>query len=350
MMRQTPAMSAMAACVAILAAGCATTAKKPWVSPAADPRGGVVFRTASATGEDPCTSGREAALALQEAIGTASPRAVVVMESYEDITRKRAVLSGVASVFAKDLLFGGSAYGGFTQGGSVDWDGVVLLGIAGSGIGVSAALSPDMGAAGLSLEKDEQELTRVLNRGGRLLAYQLAGSANGSLLLLIGDAHSPKNQLLIDGVQSVVGRKLPITGGSVCKNEGQNWVYYRGKPYTDSAVGLLLTGPFRACQVGRQAKSNEKVIATAREGAAAVLKRTSGEPSLLLAFNCGGRKGKLNRLEDELEAIRASTGTAVPIFGAYCAGEFGPADTAESAGDPTPCGRGWHVMFTALGK
>ena len=349
-MKQALSALTTAMCTAIMVAGCATTARKPWVSPAADPRGEVLFRTASATGEDPLAAGRKAALALQRELGEVSPRAVLVMESYEDLDSKRFLLRGVTSVFAKDVVFGGSSYGGFTQRGSVDWDGVVLLGIAGNGVGVSAALSPTMGTAGLSLEKNEQELTRALNRGGRLLAYQLAGHANGALLLLIGDAHSPKNQLLIDGVQSVVGKKLPITGGSICKNEGQNWVYYRGKPYTDSAVGLLLTGPFRACQVGRQAKSNEKVIATAREGSEAALKRTSGEPSLLLAFNCGGRKGKLSRLEDELEAIQASAGTRVPVFGAYCAGEFGPADTAGSGEDLTPCGRGWHVMFTALGK
>jgi hypothetical protein len=146
----------------------------------------------------------------------------------------------------------------------------------------------------------------------------------------------------------VTGRKLPITGGSVNKNAGQNWIYFRGEAHTDSALALLLTGPFAVAQTGRAAMTNEAVIETARESSAAVLRNAAARPVALLAFNCGGRMGKLNRLEDEMEAIQASVGAELPIFGAYCAGEYGPADPGEGGGDGTPRGRGWHVMFTAL--
>jgi hypothetical protein len=169
-------------------------------------------------------------------------------------------------------------------------------------------------------------------------------------VLVISDAHSPKNQLLLDGVQKIAGRKLPITGGSVNKNAGQNWVYFRGTHHTDSVIALLLTGPFKVTQTGRQAKTNEAVIETAREGSAAALKAVPAKPFAVLAFNCAGRKGKLTRLEDELEAIQALIGKTLPLFGSYCAGEYGPADVSENNGDGTACGRGWHVMFTVLTK
>jgi hypothetical protein len=149
-------------------------------------------------------------------------------------------------------------------------------------------------------------------------------------------------------VQKVAGRKLPVTGGSVNKNAGQSWVYFRGAAYTDAAIALALSGPFAVTQAGRQAKANEQVIATAKEGAATALKAAKGKPLAVLAFNCAGRKGKLERLEDELEAIQASVGKEAPLFGAYCAGEFGPADVADGGGDGTSCGRGWHVMFTVV--
>lgn len=310
----------------------------------------VVLKTAAATGENAADAGRKAATELKAAFGGAAPKAVLVMDSFEDLDSKKAMLGGVASVLPKKILFGGASYGGFTQRGSVNDDGVVLLGIGGDGIGVEAALAEKMGAAGLTMEKDLEKLTATLNRAGEQLAKQLPGLDRGALMLLISDAHSPKNQLLLDGVQKVAGKKLPITGGSVNKNAGQNWVYFRGAAHTDSTIALLLTGSFKVTQTGRQAKTNEAVIETAREGSASLLKSAPAKPFAVLAFNCGGRKGKLKRLEDELEAIQASLGKELPLFGTYCAGEYGPADISESKGDCTPCGRGWHVMFTVLAR
>jgi hypothetical protein len=309
----------------------------------------IVFKTASATGENAAETGKKAAMELKAAFAGAAPKAVLVMDSFEDVASKRAMLGGVASVLPKEILFGGASYGGFTQRGSVNDDGVVLLGIGGDGVSVETALAENMGAAGLTMEKDLEKLTTALNRAGEKLAKQLPLD-RGALMLLISDAHSPKNQLLLDGVQKVAGKKLPITGGSVNKNAGQNWVYFRGAAHTDSAIALLLTGSFKVTQTGRQAKTNEVVIETAREGSASLLKSAPAKPFAVIAFNCGGRKGKLKRLEDELEAIQTSLGKELPLFGTYCAGEYGPADISESKGDCTPCGRGWHVMFTVLAR
>ncbi|MBI5818199.1 MAG: FIST C-terminal domain-containing protein [Verrucomicrobia bacterium] len=334
-------MKAMRVAAIVLAFCCASV----WAADDA-----LIFKTASASGENAAEAGRKAATELKAAFGGAAPKAVLVMDSFEDVGAKKAMLGGVASVLPKEILFGGASYGGFTQRGSINDDGVVLLGIGGDGIGVEAALAENMGAAGLTMEKDLEKLTAALNGAGERLAKQLPGLDRGALLLLISDAHSPKNQLLLDGVQKVAGKKLPITGGSVNKNAGQNWVYFRGAAHTDSAIALLLTGPFKVTQTGRQAKTNEAVIETAREGSASVLKSAPAKPFAVLAFNCGGRKGKLKRLEDELEAIQTSMGKEMPLFGTYCAGEYGPADISESKGDCTPCGRGWHVMFTVLAR
>jgi hypothetical protein len=297
----------------------------------------------------PAETGKKAAEILKRAFPAQELKAVLVMDSFEDLENKQSMLDGVASVLPKEILFGGTSYGGFTQAGSIDYDGVFLLGIGGE-VSITPALVRKMGAAGLTMENDLAELTTALGKAGERLAGQLPELDQAKLLVLISDAHSPKNQLLLDGVQKVAGKKLPITGGSVCKNPGQNWVYFKGKAHTDSAIALQLSGPFQVSQAGRQARTNDAVIQTASEGSATVLKSAPGKPLALMAFNCGGRMGKLDRLEDELAAIRKSIGKDLPVFGAYCAGEYGPADPGDSSGDPTPRGRGWHVMFTVLSE
>ena len=91
-------------------------------------------------------------------------------------------------------------------------------------------------------------------------------------LVVVPDAHSPKNQFLVEGVQAAVGEKFPITGGSVNKNAGQTFVYFRGKMLEDAAVALMLSGDFSVSLTGRKAKDNDLVISSAKDGAAEALK------------------------------------------------------------------------------
>jgi hypothetical protein len=312
--------------------------------------GQIIVRTAAATNENPAEAGKAAARALKTALAGAEPQIVLAFDCFEDKANKQKLLDAVATVFPKDKIHGGAAYGMFTQAGSLDDNGVTLLAIGGDGVTVRVAFTEKMGAAGLTLEKDAAQLTKALNTAGAHLAQQLPGIADASLLLLISDAHSPKNQLLIDGVQSVAGKKLRITGGSVNKNAGQNWVYHRGQVYTDSAIAVTLKGEFTVAQTGRQAKDNDAVLATAKEGSALAVTNLKKPPFAVIIFDCAGRKGKLKNLSDELAAIQTSIGKTVPLFGCYCAGEYGPADATDLP-DPTACyGRGWHVMVSALGQ
>ncbi len=308
---------------------------------------GPVFETSMAEDEDAFRAGQTAARKLRDKLKGVTPKALIVTECFEDKAQKADVLKGVASVFPKRIIHGGSAYGMYTQAGVLDMDAVSILAMGGD-MGVDVACVEHMGAAGLSLETHEAQLAGALRRGGKTLARQLPEPKDGTLLILIGDAHSPKNQFLLDGVQAVVGKTLPITGGSVCKNAGQNFVFHQGELTQDSAIAILLTGELAVSLVGRQAKSNDQVISTAREGAAAAMKSIRAKPTLFLAFDCGGRMGKLDRLEDELEAIQESVGKKIPLYGCYCAGEFGPSDTDHATAN-TSMGCGWHIMVSLLG-
>ena len=334
-------------CLAFMA-GC--TVNETYVSQDVRTDGSITTSVASAQNADAFEAGRQAAGTLQEKLGQSPLRAVVLAECFEGRAQKKEVLKGVCSVLPKEIIFGFSTYGSFAQTGCLDLDSVSLFGIGGDGIGVSAALQQNLGIAGLTMEEDESELTECLRTGGSGLAAKIPRSDDDRLMVIMADAHSPKNQFLLEGAQKAMGKDFPITGGSANKNAGQTFVYFQGRMYTDSAIALMLSGDFQVSMAGRQAKENAKVISSAAEGAHEALKAMKARPFSVLAFNCAGRQGKLDNIEDELTAIQGIIGKEIPLFGAYCAGEIGPADITEKDPAALSSGVGWHVMFTVLGR
>ena len=344
--RMLPALSPLI-CLALIA-GCAVN--ETYVSSGGEKDDSIATGVASAQNADAFEAGRQAAQALREEMGQATLHTVVLAECFEDRDQKKQVLKGVCSVLPRDIVFGFSTYGSFAQQGCLDLDSVSLLGIAGDGIATSAALQRDLGIAGLTTEDDEAELIRRLRTGGSGLAGKIPRRDDDRLMVIMADAHSPKNQYLLEGAQQVMGKDFPITGGSANKNAGQTFVYFQGRMHTDSAIALMLSGDFEVSLAGRQAKENVKVISSAADGADEAMKNMQAKPFSVLAFNCAGRQGKLDNIEDELKAIQGVIGNDIPLFGAYCAGEIGPADIAEKDPDALSSGVGWHVMFTVLGR
>ncbi|MCK4293103.1 MAG: FIST C-terminal domain-containing protein [Planctomycetes bacterium] len=332
----------------VLLPGCAVN--QTYVSPGATKNGSIVVRTASSQNADPFHAGKQAARLLREQMAQVPPHTVVLAECFEDQARKKQVLKGICSVFPANIVFGFSTYGSFDQQGCLDGDSVGLLGIGGDGIATAAALRRDLGIAGLTMEKNKDELARRLRTGGAELAARLSRRPDDRLLVIMADAHSPKNQFLLEGAQQVMGKGFPITGGSANKNAGQTFVYFQGRMHTGSAIALLLSGDFDVSLSGRQAKENAKVVSSAAAGAAQALKSSGAKPFSVLAFNCAGRKGKLDNIADELKAIQSVLGNKIPLFGAYCAGEIGPADTAEKDPAALSSGLGWHVIFTVIAR
>ena len=308
----------------------------------------VVVRTVMVEKEDSFAAGKEAAEKLQAAMGKTPLQAVIVSECFEDRPAKSKLLDGITSVIAKELVYGAATYGSFTQSGCTDFDAVCLLGLGGEGLGVSARLVEKMGTSRLIVDTDKQLVAELLHKAGSELAGGLRRTDRDRLLILLADAHSPKNQFLVEGVQQVLGAAFPITGGCANKNAGQTFVYYQGAMYEDSAVGLMLSGDFRVSLAGRQANVNEQVISSARDGAKQALGSLSGKPVAALAFNCAGRRSKLKKYEDELHAMQEALGSQLELFGCHCAGEMGPLDTPQTPSPTVYGGSGWHVMFALL--
>jgi len=341
-LKWTPALAVPVVVVSISAAEKAACAET----------GAVVFKVVMVEDEDedPAAAGKAAAESLKQMMGEAPLKAVIVSECFEDREPKEKLLQGVCSVFPKEIVMGGATYGSFTQEGCTDFDSVSLLGIGGDGIGVSARLVTDMGTSKLTFEQDQELIKERLHTAGKDLASRLRRSDQDRLLILIPDAHAPKNQFLVEGVQQVLGREFPITGGCVNKNAGQTFVYFGGQMYEDAAIAVMLAGDFNVALSGRQANENEKVIATANQGAAEALQAAKGKPIAALAFNCAGRRSKLKSYEEELAAMQNALGKELPLFGCYCAGEIGPVDNPERPSDALSGGSGWHVMFTIIAR
>jgi len=341
---------ALAAVSLALVVGCATPVKEMMASPPSKTGGEMILRAAAIENEDPYAAGWAAANRLKRQMEGVRPHVVIVAECFEDRARKERALRGVCSVFPRAIVFGGATYGSFTQAGCGVENSIAVLGIGGEGISVSAALERPLGVAGLTLDKDRAEIDQRLRGAGARLAGKLRRTPKDRLLVVIADAHSPKNAPLVEGVQEAVGKDFPITGGAVNKNAGQTFVYFQGRMFEDSAIALMLSGDFKVSLAGRQAKENKKVIATAKEAAAEALKGLKAKPFAALAFDCAGRKGKLDKIEDELAAMQEAIGKDLPLFGCYCAGEIGPADRALKKAGVLSSGVGWHVMFTIVGR
>jgi hypothetical protein len=314
--------------------------------------GAIVFRTVLVEDEDeePAAAGITAAKQLKAAFGKVPLKAVIVSECFEDLDYKEELLGGICSELPAEMVFGSATYGSFTQSGCTDFDSVCLMGIGGEAISIAAALEKELGVSKLTFEENEPLIQQRLTTAGARLTGKLRRTDKDRLMILLADAHSPKNQYLVEGVQKVLGTDFPVTGGSANKNAGQTYVYFQGKAHADSAIGLMLSGDFRVALSGRKAMDNDQVIATAKDGADQALKDFAAEPVAVLAFNCAGRRGKLRRPADELSAIQQALGKQVPLFGCYCAGEVGPLDASEKKEDVLCGGSGWHVMFTVLGR
>lgn len=312
----------------------------------------IVLKIAKSDDEDPAAAGKVAASAVKKQLGDLPVKAILVGECFEGKEAKAKVLAGVCTVFDAALVHGGSTYGGFVQGGVAGGESVVVTAIAGRDVEIAIACVEKMNTTGLTLENNREELEKKLSAAGGALAKQFTRSDKSRLLMVVADAHSPKNGSVVQGIQSVLGASFPVTGGSVNKNAGQSFVYFKGQMLSDAVIGLMLSGDFKLAMSGRQAKENDLVIATAKEGAAeaiAGLQKQGASPAFMLAFDCAGRKGKLKNVADELAAIQQTCGTELPILGTYNAGEIGPADIAEKTPGTLSYGVGWHAMFTAIG-
>jgi hypothetical protein len=280
---------------------------------------------------DGVEAGHEAATKAKAALGETEAKVVLVFDSIEGgVEGKEAMLKGVASVFDASIVYGCSAYAPITQDCNTGTVAVLALG---GDVRIAPAVA--------DLEGGHEVCGKKI--GEALKAVAVPEDA-GRVVLLFGACHVPKNNDLVGGVCSVLGEKFPVAGAAA---KG-DLLYCQGEVLPQSNLGLMLIGDFTCGFASKNAPADEKdrVIAVAGEAAAQAVGDKKDDATLVLAFDCGGRRGQMGgEVDRELAGICAAIGDA-PLFGFYGSGETGPADN-----DSPPRGVGYHIVICAiLGK
>lgn len=328
------------------------SAEETWTVPVSEPAGAIVMRVAMVQDEegDPSAAGKAAAEALKKAMDGVALKAVVISECFEDQENKEKLLAGVCSVVGPDMVFGGATYGSFVQSGCTDFDSVCLLGIGGEGIGVSAGLVTELGTAKLTVAEHQAEITERLHAAGKTLAEMLQRTELDKLLILIPDAHAPKNRYLLEGAQQVFGRQFPRHRRIGQQERRTDVCLLSRQVLSGQCRSVDALGQFPRVDGGPFGQGQGSCDSHGRGRRHRGMSKMSGKPLIVLAYNCAGRRGKLDDAAEELQAIQKAIGTTVPLFGCYNAGEIGPLDASEKDSDALCGGSGWHVMFTVLSR
>jgi len=189
----------------------------------------IVFATASSDLEDPAAAGKAAAQAAKDQVGARPVKAVLISECYEGKDRKMQVLAGVAGVFTATLIHGGSTYGSFLQSGLAGGESVSVLVIAGKDVDVKVACNEKLDTAGLTLEQNKAELEKRLAAGGAELARRLPRTGDSRLLIVIADAHSPKNGPLVAGSRRSWASVSPSPAAASTRTPDKAWCTTRAR-------------------------------------------------------------------------------------------------------------------------
>jgi len=277
---------------------------------------------------DPQQAGKEAATKAKAALGEQEAKVVLVFDSVGNgVPDKEAMLAGVAAVFDESIVYGCAAYAPITQDCNTGTVGVLALG-------------GDIKAVAATAEVEDSHETCGKKIGEGLKAAGVP-ETGGRVVLLWGACHVPANDALVGGVCGVLGEKFPVAGGAAFRD----LLYVQGKVLPESNLGLMLCGDFRCGFSAKNAPANDKerAIAVAGEAAEAALGQRKDKAVLVLAFDCGGRRGQMGGSVDrELQLIKDAAGDT-PIFGFYGSGEIGPKDN-----DSPPHGVGHHIVICAI--
>jgi len=217
----------------------------------------------------------EAAGKAKEALGKEKAKLVLVFDA--GVKDKAALLAGVASVFDAGIIHGCSAYSPLTQESNDGTVGVLALG---GSVKVATAIA--------NLEGGEKPCGE---RIGKALKEAADAKCKGKLLILFGSCHVPKDHDLTLGAAGVLGENFPIVGAAASKGEA---VYYQGKlAEGKNNVGILLTGDFKCGFHMIKDNSPEGLFTSAEKAFKAAVGKDKEHTVLMLAFDCGGRRGKM---------------------------------------------------------
>ena len=176
-------------------------------------------------------AGIEAALKAIENLQGLEPKIIFIFASiaYD----QNEVLRSAKSVAGSARIVGGSAAGEITSFSTI-FDGVAAMAIASDQIEFTAGYSE-------GVSKDSF-------RAGEDVAKNVIHSAKNppQLFISLPDGMTGNGAVIVEGVQSVLGKNFPIIGGSLGDDYRfkQTWEYIDDRVLTDAIVGVGISGNF----------------------------------------------------------------------------------------------------------
>ena len=171
--------------------------------------------------------------AISQLEGGAKPNAIIVFASSKYDQKK--MIDGVRSVSGDALLVGSSTAGEISTEGPIERHSVVVMALASSDVqfygSVSLAVSENAHLAGKKVAEDVKKQ---------------AGDALKTFIML-PDVLKGNGAEIVRGVLDTLGEHFPVVGGASGDDFQfkQTYQYLNGEIYSDSVVGLGLTGDFK---------------------------------------------------------------------------------------------------------
>ena len=298
------------------------------------------FATGQSALADPRAAAVEAATKAKTALGESPAKLVVVFAGKSQYGA--ALVDGIASVFDKKLIYGGTASAPITQDGNFadqipDATNSVAVLVIGGGCQVTAASAV--------VEKSTNQVGRLkvhyvsgLSVGDQLKsAYDQTNS--GKFVLTFGNQHAGPNQAFAEGVTDVLGKNLKMVGGASGGDNSREIVV--GELVTSVNIGILLTGNFKVVTTS----SRDEPLKAADDLLKGVVTEGSPKPAVIFFFEDHLRRnalGKAGTLAQESKLITADA-AGLPLFGMDDSGEIGH-DTPTAV----PVGAAMRTVVAAI--
>lgn len=185
-------------------------------------------------GEDSFAAG---ATACRDAVGQlgagVSPNAIIVFASSK--YDQKQMIDGVRSVSGNALLVGSSTAGEISTEGPIERHSVVVMALASSDVQFFGAVSHDV--------------SKDAHLAGKAVAAAVKAQAGESLktFMMLPDVLKGNGAEIVRGVLETLGEHFPVVGGASGDDFQfkQTYQYLNNTVYSDSVVGLGLTGDFK---------------------------------------------------------------------------------------------------------
>ncbi len=227
---------------------------------------------------DPRGAGKEAVADAIQILGR-EPHIIFAFSSVKYDQEK--LVAGMSEARGNATLVGCSAAGEITSHATT-FDRVIVMAVHAPGIKFSVGVGKGAGADS--------------HKAGADAAKAVLDAAGGKidLFVMIPEGLTGNGSAIVRGVQSVLGKNFPISGGSAGDDYlfKKTWQYMNGELLTDSVIGVGLSGDFAFGLGVRHGWEPIGLPLKVTKSEGAVLKELDGKPALKIYEDYFGKEAE----------------------------------------------------------